>query len=239
MNPRSVAGPAPPAEEGSEYPRGLIPPTRRGRSQRLLGDVIVDMGFALRDAVEKAVTDAREQQRTTGQVLIESGLLRRDQLARALAERFGVDYIDLSVFDIDVGAVNLVDVEVAKRYQAVPVGYLADKTVLLAMADPTNVITLDEMAMITGLKIRPAAAAPEDITALISRLGRLEDAVADVEPDAEPQLEVTLDDKAETESPIVRLVHSIIAESVSQGASDVHFNPDAGDMQVLFRVDGV
>jgi hypothetical protein len=165
MDPRSVAPPSPPAQDGPEYPRGLIPPTRRGRSQRLLGDVIVDMGFARREAVEKAVAEAREQRRTTGQVLTDSGLVRRDQLARALAERFGVDYIDLSVFDIDMGAVNLVDGDVARRYQAVPVGFLADRTVLLAMADPTNVITLDEMAMITGMKIRPAAAAPDDIAA--------------------------------------------------------------------------
>src|SRR5690348_5304031 len=88
-------------------PRGLIPPTRRGRSQRMIGDVIVDLGFARREAVDEAVANSREQGKTTGQILVESGAVRPDQLARALAERFGIDYIDLSVFDIDMGAVNL------------------------------------------------------------------------------------------------------------------------------------
>jgi type IV pilus assembly protein PilB len=222
----------------ADYPRGLIPPSRRGRSSRLIGDVIVDLGFARREAVETAVASGREQRRTTGQTLIESGLLRPDQLARALAERFGVDYIDLSVFEIDMGAVHLIDADVARRYQAVPVGFLPDRTLLLAMADPTNVMTLDEMSMITGMKIRSAAAAPEDITALIGRLGRLDDAISEAE-DPEPQLEVTLNDAPEADAPIVKLVHSIIAQAVEHGASDIHCNPEAGDMQVLFRVDGV
>jgi len=233
----SAVSPAP-SEEIAEYPRGLVPPTRRGRSQRQIGDIIVDLGFARREAVEEAVKLAREARRTTGQMLIESGALRRDQLARALAERFGVDYIDLSVFDIDMGAVALVEGEVAKRYQAVPVGFLPDHTVLLAMADPTNVLTLDEMAMITGMKIRPAAAAPEDITALIGRLNRMESAVAEIEEEAPAEVEVNLREGVD-EGPIVKLVQSIIAEAVQRGASDIHCNPEAGDMQVLVRVDGV
>ena len=73
-------------------------------------------------------------------MLLEQGHIRQDQLARALAERFGLDYVDLSVFEVDMGAVNLVTLEVAKRYQAVPVGFLEDGTVILAMADPTNVL---------------------------------------------------------------------------------------------------
>jgi type IV pilus assembly protein PilB len=59
-------------------------------------------------------------------VLVELGVLRHDQLARAVAERFGLDYIDLSVYDLDMGAVNLIRSETAKRYQAVPVGYTDD-----------------------------------------------------------------------------------------------------------------
>ena len=78
-------------------------------------------------------------------MLVEQGHLRHDQLARALAERFGLDYVDLSVFDLDMGAVNLITLEVAKRYQAVPVGFFDDGTLLLAMADPTNVLTIDDI----------------------------------------------------------------------------------------------
>jgi type IV pilus assembly protein PilB len=205
----------------------------------MIGDVIVDLGFARRDAVDEAVANSREQGKTTGQILIESGAVRPDQLARALAERFGIDYIDLSVFDIDMGAVNLIAVDVAKRYQAVPVGFLRDGTLLVATSDPTNVLTVDEISMITGMKITPAAAAAEDITALIARLSRLDDRVAEIEELPETEVEISLGDGPDVDAPVVKLVHSIIAQAVEQGASDIHCDPGAGDMQVLFRVDGV
>ena len=138
------------AAEELAYPRGLTPPSQQGRSERLIGDVIVDLGFARREVVERAVRLAREQGQPTGRMLLDLGELRHDQLARALSERFGVDYVDLSVYEIDMGACNLIPVDVAKRYQAVPVGFLPDRSVVLAMVDPSNVLTLDEISMITG-----------------------------------------------------------------------------------------
>jgi type IV pilus assembly protein PilB len=223
--------------EEAVYPIGLYPPSRRGRSSRAIGEVIVDLGFAGREVVDEAVTNARRQGATTGQVLVESGAMRRDHLARALAERFGVDYIDLSEFAVDMGAVNMVDVAVAKRYSAVPVGFMSDGTVVLAMADPTNVLALDEMTMIIGRKVRPAAAAPDDVAAFLARVSQLADSVAELE-EPEPEPEVAANG-LDTDAPIVRLVHSIIATAVEQGASDIHCKPDAGEMRVLFRVDGV
>jgi hypothetical protein len=90
MSPSVGALPAPVPEERNS-PRGLIPPSRRGRSARQIGDVIVDLGFVRRETVEAAVEKAHAQCRTTGQILTETGALRDDQLARALAERIGVD----------------------------------------------------------------------------------------------------------------------------------------------------
>jgi type IV pilus assembly protein PilB len=163
--------------------------------------------------------------------------VRRDQLARALAERFGVDYVDLSQFAVDMGAVNLVDVGIARRYRAVPVGFMPDGEVVLAMADPTNVLALDEMTMVTGMKLLPAAAAPEDVTALLARMSKVADAVAQVE-ELEPDPEVLFGETPD-DAPIIKLVHSIIAAAIEQGASDIHVKPDSGGMRVLFRVDGV
>jgi type IV pilus assembly protein PilB len=220
---------------------GLYPPVRSGRSARMIGEVIVDLGFADRETVEQAVAAARAQGRPTGQVLVELGVLRHDQLARAVAERFGLDYIDLSVYDLDMGAVNLIRSDTAKRYQAVPVGYTDDGTLLLAMADPTNVLTIDDIAMITGRRVRVAAASVEDLNLLLARLARMDDSIEDIvdeehETDSEPDL---LAEEADRDAPIIKLVHSIVAQAVQQGASDIHINPEEGDTRVLFRVDGV
>jgi type IV pilus assembly protein PilB len=174
-------------------------------------------------------------------VLVELGVLRHDQLARAVAERFGLDYVDLSVYDLDMGAVNLIRAETAKRYQAVPVGYTDDGTLLLAMADPTNVLTIDDVAMMTGRRVKVAAASVEDLNLLLTRLARMDDSIEDIvdeEPEDEGEPDV-LAEEADRDAPVIKLVHSIVAQAVQQGASDIHINPEEGDTRVLFRVDGV
>jgi type IV pilus assembly protein PilB len=220
---------------------GLYPPQRPGRSTRMIGEVVVDLGFADREKVEEAVAVARAQGRPTGQVLVEQGVLRQDQLARVVAERFGLDYVDLAVYELDMGAVNLISSDAAKRYQAVPVGFTDDGTLLLAMADPTNVLTIDDVAMMTGRRIRAAAASVEDLNLLLARLARMDDSIEDIvddsaDADSEPD---HLVDEADRDAPIIKLVHSIVAQAVQQGASDIHVNPEEGDTRVLFRVDGV
>jgi type IV pilus assembly protein PilB len=220
---------------------GLYPPLRSGRSARMIGEVIVDLGYADRETVEHAVATARAEGRPTGQVLVELGVLRHDQLARAVAERFGLDYIDLSVYDLDMGAVNLIRSDTAKRYQAVPVGYTDDGTLLLAMADPTNVLTIDDVAMMTGRRVKVAAASVEDLNLLLTRLAQMDDSIEDIvdeESEAETEPD-TLAEEADRDAPVIKLVHSIVAQAVQQGASDIHINPEEGDTRVLFRVDGV
>ncbi len=210
-----------------------------GRPGRLIGDVVVDLGFATRERVEEAVEIARAQRKPTGQILVEQGILRHDQLARVVADRYGLDYIDLSVYELDMGAVNLIDMEAIRRYQAVPVGFLEDGTLLLAMADPTNVLTVDDIAMLTGRRVRSASASIEDLNILITRLSRVEQSVEGlVEDDAQPEPEFTMDE-GEKDAPVIKLVHSIIADAIEQGASDIHIDPGEGDMHVLLRIDGV
>jgi type IV pilus assembly protein PilB len=220
---------------------GLYPPKNAGRSTRMIGEVAVDLGFADLDTVEAAVAAARGQGRPTGLVLVERGILRHDQLARVVAERFGLDFVDLSIYDLDMGAVNLITIDTAKRYQALPVGYADDGSLVLAMANPTNVLTIDDIGMMTGRRIRPAAASVEDLDLLLARLTRMDESIEElgeeeVESDDASSLLV---DEADSDAPIIKLVHSIVAQAIQQGASDIHVNPEEGDTRVLFRVDGV
>jgi type IV pilus assembly protein PilB len=225
----------------SDNHSGLYPPKNAGRSTRMIGEVVVDLGFADRETVDDAVDAAREQGRPTGIVLVERGVLRHDQLARVVAERFGLDFVDLSVFDLDMGAANLISAETAKRYQALPVGFTEDGAVILAMANPTNVLTIDDVGMMTGRRIRPAAASVEDLNLLLTRLVRMDESIEDiVEEDVarEDERSLSLDD-ADDGAPVIKLVHSLVAQAAQQGASDIHVNPEEGDTRVMFRVDGV
>ncbi|HTD58966.1 MAG TPA: hypothetical protein VK672_08740, partial [Solirubrobacteraceae bacterium] len=174
-----------------------------GKPGRLIGDVVVDLGFATREKVEEAVEIARAQRKPTGQILVEQGILRHDQLARVVADRYGLDYIDLSVYELDMGAVNLIDMDSIRRYQAVPVGFLEDGTLLLAMADPTNVLTVDDIAMLTGRRVRSASASIEDLNILITRLSRVEQSVEAIveEEDAQAEAELMMDE-ADKDAPV-------------------------------------
>jgi type IV pilus assembly protein PilB len=218
---------------------GITPPTSNGR--RRLGDVIVDLGFADRDTVEGVAVKARDEGRQVGEMLVESGVLSSDQLARALAERNGLDYVDLNIFEVDTGAANLVSGADARRFRAVPVAFLDPDTILVATSNPANVLGIDDIAMTTGYKARLAVASPEDIEAVINQISHLEESVQEVEEEtdegnAAPIIELRA---SAEEAPVVKLVHSLIADAVARGASDIHFDPRDGDMRARFRIDGV
>jgi type IV pilus assembly protein PilB len=218
---------------------GLSAPTRRGRSTRFIGDIVVDLGYAARESVETAISESRANGRRTGEVLVERGVLTPDQLARVVAERFGVDHLDLSVFKIDMAAANLLPASAAKRYGAVPVKILNERTLLVAMIDPGNVLAVDDISLMSGYDVRPAVAPEEDITALIQRLNTLDEMVVqDALEDDGPTEVVELRDEA-ADGPVIKLVNSLIGQAVEQGASDIHFEPVQGDLVVRYRVDGV
>ena len=229
----------PPGPTPNPY-KGLYPPRHPGRSSRMIGEVVVDLGLSDRETVEDAVQAAREQGRPTGLILVERGILRHDQLARVVAERFGLDFVDLTSFDLDMGAVNLVSASTARRYQAVPVGFAEDGAVLVAMANPTNVLTIDDIGMMTGRRVRPCAASIEDLDLLLAKLAQLDESIEDIVDEEE---EISAEDlrlaESEDQAPVIKLVHSIVAQATQQGASDIHINPEEGDTRVMYRVDGV
>src|SRR5581483_4826355 len=124
--------------------------------------------------------------RAPEQVLLDQGAIDTEQLARAVAERYGLDYVDLAVFQVDMAAANLISVKSARRHQAVPISFLDEQTLLLAMADPANVLALDDVQMATGLNCHVAVAPAHDIDALISKLSTLQSTVTEaIEEDAD------------------------------------------------------
>jgi type IV pilus assembly protein PilB len=232
--------PPPPTDDKPVRATGITAPSRRGSSGRFLTDVIVDLGFAPRSMVDGAVESARTAGKPPERLLLEQGVISDDQLALAIAERYGLDHIALGEFKVDMATANLISPAAARRYDAVPVARIDERTLLVAMADPSNVLAIDDVAMMTGLEVRPAVASREDVVGLVSRLNRLDDAVQEAvdEDEAEGAEIVDLHETA-GEAPVIKLVHSIIAQAVEIGASDIHFEPDGKEMRVRFRVDGV
>ena len=243
------AGGAGAGAEHAEDWDGVTQPSREGGSSRFLTDVLIELGFCDRERVEGAIAEARSGGAAPERILLDQHAVTDEQLSRAIAERYGLDHLDLGVFKVDMAAVNLISASAARRYGAVPVSYVDEHTVQLAVADPANVLAADDIAMLTRLDVRPAVASSEDIQNLISRMNRFEDAVEEAvresEDEASPLEVVDLRESAD-DAPVIKLVHSIIAEAAERGASDIHFEPQPDDkgrssseLRVRMRVDGV
>jgi len=222
---------------------GLTPPQTRGRSSGFVTDVIVDLGYVGDERARQAIEEARTAGRPPERLLLEQGAISADQFSRAVAERYGLDHVDLTAYQVDMAAANLVSVNTARRYQAIPVGFIDKKTLLVAMADPTNVLAIDDIQIATGLDCRVAVAAEEDVEALLGRLNTLQSAVSeatDEEDEAEEELAEVADMQVGAEdAPVIKLVYSILGQAAGEGASDIHFEPSDDEMRVRFRVDGV
>jgi type IV pilus assembly protein PilB len=225
-------------------PPGLTPPITRSHTGQFITDVIIELGYVAPERVERVIAEARTAGRSPESLMLAEGMIDGDQLSRAIAERYGFDHVDLSVYQVDMAAANLISVSTARRYRALPIGYADQTTLRLAMADPANVVAVDDIQMLTGLSCRVAVAAPDDIEALIGRLNTLQSAVTEaVEEDEEAEAlhgaEVTELRESADDAPVIKLVYSILGQAVSEGASDIHFEPEEGEMRVRFRIDGV
>jgi type IV pilus assembly protein PilB len=223
---------------------GLTPPLQRGRSSGFITDVIVDLGYVPGERARQAIEEARTVGVPPEALLLQQGAINGDQLSRAIAERYGLDHVDLSMYPVDMAAANMIPVGTARRYRALPVGFVDKQTLLVAMGDPTNVLAVDDIQLATGLDCAVAVAAEEDIEALITRLNTLQSSVTEAAIEGEQEEEADLAEVSQMEvgaedAPVIKLVYSILGQAVGEGASDIHFEPAEQDMRVRFRIDGV
>jgi type IV pilus assembly protein PilB len=202
--------------------------------RRPIEEIVVALGFADAERVRSAVLDARAAERPPTETMLESRLVTEEQLRIAIAEHHGVDYLDLSVYLVDLGAAGMIPSPLARQHGAIPVGF-HDGALLVAVSDPANVLAIDDIAMVTGLEVRRAIAPADDIAATIAQVER-RDVIVEVAGD---QVEIDEPWASGGEAPIGKLVNSIITDAVERGASDIHFDPEDREMRVRFRVDGI
>ncbi len=224
------------------FPRDL--PARRP-----LGEVLVEAALISEDQLREALamqsgTAEGRPRRRLGRVVIDEGLVTDRQLAGALSEALGLGLVDLSRSSAAPELARLVPRAVAER-GAVVVLANDDGHVTVAAADPTNVFALDDVRLYTGATELTVLVATEgQVRELLARVWSSADEAADVtvlfqELDAEPFEDVDLSMTTTDDAPIVRLVDVIIADAVRARASDVHVEPQVGELRIRFRVDGL
>jgi len=209
-----------------------------------IGEILVARGYISREQLESVLQKQKvTPNKRLGEILVEDGILTQEQLNAALAERLGVESIDLGDFEIDSLAASMVPEKLARRYGALPIKFLDENTLLVAMVDPTNVFAIDDLRMMTGYDIKPAVATAEEVFNQIAKIHRMSEQVGEdiSEGDFEGESEAAEADIRDVaaEAPIVKLVNGVISQGVDDGASDLHFEPQEKEMLVRFRVDGV
>jgi type IV pilus assembly protein PilB len=205
-----------------------------------LGTLLVRDGAVTPEQLELALrAKAASPSQRLGEILVDQGVCTRAQIARVLAEQHELEYVELDDDSIEVEAAALLSEGLARRYLALPVRLLEDGSVLVAVADPTNVLFSDELRLALGMPIRVGVASADAIEKAISRLHADAHTVTEIDdhPDEDDDGATVLD--LDHETPAVVFVNRTIARAIDLGASDIHFTPQQRRLQVRARVDGV
>ncbi len=166
------------------------------------------------------------------------------EAAIALAARLGLAYVDLTEFAVDASVVSLVPDSMARRNVALPISRAGDR-IVVALADPGNVVVLDDVAAVVRAPIVSVVAEPEAILAAIDRYHRVDSEVEELtsafaapEAESDPWTQ-DVGDQGTDEAPIIRFVNLIISQAITDRASDIHIEPGRDDLRVRYRIDGV
>jgi type IV pilus assembly protein PilB len=206
-----------------------------------LGALFVREGLVDKDELEAALTEQRLSGLRLGEILVERGIVTRTQVARVLADQHELPFIELAEADVEIEAATRLPEDLARRYCSLPVGIEPDGALLVAVADPTNVLHSDELRLALGVPLRFGVAAPDAIDAAIAFIHQ--QVLTLVDEEAEEAAIATLGvhdvEGGDVDTPAVSQVNKTIQRALSLGASDIHFTPQARGLIVRGRVDGV
>jgi type IV pilus assembly protein PilB len=222
---------------------------------RRLGDLLVAEGLVTETQLRQALGDQKGKTDRLGSILVSLGFITEEQLIGFLSRQYGIPSITLSNLDVEPDTLRLVPSHIAKKYEVLPVKRIGG-TLTLAMADPTNVFALDDIAFMTNLQILPVVAPQAAIRRALDRNyeaaqpASMSDMMSEITGDAN-NVEVLEDTQAGSqvdvfelkesadEAPVVKLVNMVLVDAIRKGASDLHWEPYEKTFRVRFRIDGV
>ena len=220
---------------------------------RRLGDLLVAEGLIDEEQLGKALAEQKGTNEKLGSVLLKLNFVQEEQLIGFLSRQYGIPSITLSQLDVDPEVLKLVPDTIAKKYEVLPIKRQGS-TLTLAMADPTNVFALDDVAFMTNLQVTPVVASQaairkaiernysaeqaevvDALTALSNEIGNVEI----VEEDSPNKVDVFELKESADEAPVVKLVNMVLVDAIRKGASDIHWEPYEKVFRIRFRIDGV
>ena len=212
-----------------------------------LGDLLLSSGMISHEQLERALELQKESKERLGDVLVQSGIITEQQLIEALKIQLGVEFVDLTAVSIPVELAKYVPRTLAKKYCVVPVKLVRD-TLYLAMSDPLDFIAQEEVKAVSRKRVIPMIATHRATEQAISRLYGSEGTARVIEemkreagsagPDIVPA-QLAKDSDSSEGAPTIRFVNSLIERAFTERASDIHLEPQEGEMVVRMRIDGL
>ncbi|MCC6284300.1 MAG: Flp pilus assembly complex ATPase component TadA [Phycisphaerales bacterium] len=224
------------------------------RSRKKLGDILVGWGMISQAQADQASAAALSSGRRLGDVLVEMGFAKEDQVAKALANQFGMEFVDLSAQGVGSKVdMKLIARDLIKKHTILPFGKVGNK-LQLVIHDPMDLELMDMLRFRYGMEIEPRLAAKGQIKAFIegggASGGGAQRQIAPGESLVSESIDRTIDrsvdrsmdksiDVSREDAPVVRLVDRILREAIGMRASDIHFEPMADRVRLRYRIDGV
>lgn len=214
-----------------------------------LGDLLVSVGLVTEEQIQEALTLQKTTKKRLGDQLIASGYITQKQLIEALQMQLGIEFIDLSDYEIPAELARVIPKNIARKYQVVPIRLSGD-TLFLAMSDPMNFMAIEEARTASRKKIVPMITYSDSIERAILNLYGNEGAMRAIEemkreigdgniPSAGVAFRTNAIDTDAQSAPTIRLVNSIIERAVTLRASDIHIEPMQDILHVRMRIDGL
>jgi general secretion pathway protein E/type IV pilus assembly protein PilB len=214
-----------------------------------LVDILVDLGFVSPDQVATLKTEAESAGVGLVDLMVANKLIRPADVTQAKAAHFGAEVVNLAEVKISDDVIALVPRHIAKKYRVVPV-FKHDDSLTVALADPSDLDTIDSLTHLLRLEINLQVASESDIEQALNRYyadrgmaadPRLKDAIEELTREhVEVEKQAVGDGAAvEADAPLIKLVNSLIGDAFKLRASDIHLEPLAKRFRVRYRIDGV
>ena len=206
-----------------------------------LGSILLEDGVLTEDQLMDAIDEQKQRGQSLGRTLVEIGLISESQLVRALAAQVGMEYVELSEFQVERAAVAMVPDSVCRRHTVLPI-QIDGPILKVAMSNPGNVVAVDDIRQLTKMEILPVVAAYDDVLTAINRYCRSDAEMSDLQESLAEEEDSSLSDMrtaVEDDAPIVRFVNLLISQAINDRASDIHIEPGERDLLVRYRIDGV
>lgn len=235
-------GKRPEAETKTEAPKTEAPVKTSAKPPMRLGEKLVSLGLISPDQLQIVLTEQRVTRKLLGSILVEMGFITESALGEVLAESSGTQKFDPKSSMLDSGVVRRIPKDVAMRHKVIPVSYDND-TLQLAMADLYNVLAIDQVRrhMPRSTKIVPIYCNESEILELIDQYYDYEISVDGILKEIETGIRENnkLDGRQEGYvNPTVRLVNALLVDAIKAGASDIHFEPEGSFLRLRYRIDG-